>query len=243
MRNFYEHYKHIENKKLALSLLFLFLLFATIAIPTLCKMLIGEDNSIVYWDGTVASSYHAGNGTINNPYIIETPSEFAYLSKMVNEGTDYTNVYFKLNNNLYLNAGVFDSTEDEDFYIIGDVLLCKEVNPSELQVGDDISYLGKESSFKGKVVTHRIIKKEKNNKGEWIFYTQGLANNIPDPTITSNQIYGKVVRNMSLLSKVHKLISTPGGFYLCIFIPLLILIGSEIISSMVERFEHKRLKD
>lgn len=117
MRNFYEHYKHIENKKLALSLLFLFLLFATIAIPTLCKMLIGEDNSIVYWDGTVASSYHAGNGTINNPYIIETPSEFAYLSKMVNEGTDYTNVYFKLNNNLYLNAGVFDSTEDEDFYI------------------------------------------------------------------------------------------------------------------------------
>mgnify|MGYP003178679814 CR=1 FL=1 len=128
-------------------------------------------------------------------------------------------------------------------YNIGDVLLCKEVNPSELQVGDDISYLGKESSFKGKVVTHRIIKKEKNNKGEWIFYTQGLANNIPDPTITSNQIYGKVVRNMSLLSKVHKLISTPGGVYLCIFIPLLILIGSEIISSMVERFEHKRLKD
>lgn len=127
-------------------------------------------------------------------------------------------------------------------YNIGDVLLCKEVDVETLEVGDDISYLGKEGSYKNKVITHRIVKIEKDKNNELLFHTQGLTNSVEDPVVKENQIYGKIVRNMGLLSYIHKLISTPGGFYLCIFIPLMILIGSEIISSMVERFEDKRLK-
>jgi signal peptidase len=47
-------------------------------------------------------------------------------------------------------------------YNIGDVLLCKEVDPKTLKVGDDISYLGKTGSMKNKVVTHRIIEISKD---------------------------------------------------------------------------------
>ena len=75
-----------------------------------------------------------------------------------------------------------------------------------------------------------------------LFHTRGLTNSVEDPVVKEDQVYGKIVRNMDGLSYIHKLISTPSGFYLCIFVPLMILIGSEIISSMVERFENKKAK-
>lgn len=127
-------------------------------------------------------------------------------------------------------------------YNIGDVLLCKEVDPETLKVGDDITYIGEIGSYKGKAVTHRIVKIEKSENNELLFHTRGLTNSVEDPVVKEDQVYGKIVRNMDGLSYIHKLISTPSGFYLCIFVPLMILIGSEIISSMVERFENKKAK-
>lgn len=127
-------------------------------------------------------------------------------------------------------------------YNIGDVLLCQQLDPKDLKVGDDISYLGTEGSYQNKVITHRIVEIEKTENNELLFHTQGLTNNVEDPVIRENQIYGKIVRNMTVLSYIHKLISTPGGFYVCIFVPLMLLIGSEIISSMIERFENKKLQ-
>lgn len=53
---------------------------------------------VVRWDGTVAESFGGGSGTASDPYLINTPSELAYLSASQNSGTDYENVYFKLMN-------------------------------------------------------------------------------------------------------------------------------------------------
>lgn len=131
----------------------------------------------------------------------------------------------------------------EPKYNVGDVLLCKSVDVATLKVGDDITYLGTEGSYAGKIVTHRIVKIEKDDDGKFLFYTQGLSNSIKDPVVKESQIYGKIVKNMTLLSYIHRLISTPGGFYLCIFVPLMILIGSEIIITLVERFEAKKLNN
>ena len=41
-------------------------------------------------------------------------------------------------------------------YKVGDVIIVKEVDINELEKGDVVTYLGKESDFAGRVVTHRI---------------------------------------------------------------------------------------
>ena len=107
----------IKEKINVLVILIFLLLFLTIAIPTFCRLLT-EDNSdeIDYWDGTVATSYNSGDGTEDNPYIISTPEEFAYLSNEVNNGKAYDGTYFKLVNNIYLNNGVIEYKNDMIVY-------------------------------------------------------------------------------------------------------------------------------
>ena len=58
-------------------------------------------------------------------------------------------------------------------YEVGDILISKEIEPSEIKVGDDIVYRGKEGSFKDKVVTHRVISIEQEN-GEYKIITKGI---------------------------------------------------------------------
>ena len=44
----------------------------------------------------------------------------------------------------------------EPKYKVGDVLLAKEVPPSEIKVGDTISYEGRSGDVKGRIVTMRL---------------------------------------------------------------------------------------
>ena len=57
---------------------------------------------------------------------------------------------------------------------VGDVILIKKVNSiDELKVGDTITYLGKEDTFAGKTVTHRIVRIEGNT-----IVTRGISEQI-----------------------------------------------------------------
>lgn len=124
-------------------------------------------------------------------------------------------------------------------YQIGDVILCKEVDTNTLKIGDDITYLGNSGTFKNKTVTHRIIDIKTNGDGEKSFYTKGIASTRTDPVVKEEQIYGKIVKRFNFLSWLYKFVTTPDGFYMCIFIPLTFLVGSEIVTSMVEKYEEK----
>ena len=126
-------------------------------------------------------------------------------------------------------------------YVIGDVILCKKVDLHTLKKGDDITYLGTSGTFKNKVVTHRIMSIDEVD-GKLEFYTKGIASTRIDPVVKEEQVYGKIVAELSLLSWLYKFIVTPNGFYICIFIPLTILLGSEIISTSVEKYEEKLTK-
>ena len=126
-------------------------------------------------------------------------------------------------------------------YLIGDVILCKEVDVRTLKVGDDITYKGESGTFKNKTVTHRIVKLDEKD-GELQIYTKGIASTRIDPVVTEDQVYGKIVTKFRFLSWLYKFITTPSGFYVCIFIPIAILFGSEIVSMSVEKYEEKMLK-
>lgn len=126
-------------------------------------------------------------------------------------------------------------------YVIGDVILCKDVDLKTIKVGDDITYLGTSGTFKGKIVTHRVLNIEEVD-GKLEFQTKGIASTRVDPIVKEEQIYGKIVMEFKLLSWLYKFIITPNGFYICVFIPITILIGSEIISTSVERYEENLVK-
>ena len=63
------------------------------------------------WDGTSAEVWTQGEGTEQAPYLIEKPSNLAYLSQKVTAGESYEGKFFKLTTNLDMNG--------KDFPVIG----------------------------------------------------------------------------------------------------------------------------
>ena len=108
-------------------------------------------------------------------------------------------------------------------YKVGDMLLARRVDTNTLAVGDDIVYLGREGTFNDKIVTHQIIQIDEEN-GIRKFHTKGIANIIEDPVITSDQIYGKILTKLNILSFLGRITSNQYGFYFIIIIPTVILV-------------------
>ena len=91
-------------------------------------------------------------------------------------------------------------------YEVGDILISKEIKPEKIKVGDDLVYVGKEGTFKNKVVTHRVNSVEKQEDGNYKIITQGVANNAEDPEINQTQVLGKVLSKLHILSFLGKLV-------------------------------------
>lgn len=130
-------------------------------------------------------------------------------------------------------------------YNIGDILLAKEVLPEELKVGDNVTYLGKEGNFEGRIVTHQIISIN-NQNNNYIIQTKGIANDAPDPTINFDQVYGKVIYKFVLLSFIGKIATNLYGFYILVFIPLALLMAikiREILQSLDDEENEKERKE
>ena len=119
-------------------------------------------------------------------------------------------------------------------YQIGDVLISKKIEPSKIKVGDDLVYLGTEQGFAGRVVTHRVVDIEESD-GKYRFHTKGLANEVEDPVVQENQIYGIVIYKTYILSFITKIINNIYGFYFLIFIPLTILIIVKFVKILNEK--------
>lgn len=130
----------------------------------------------------------------------------------------------------------------EPKYNIGDVLISKVVEPEDIKVGDTISYLGKEGTFTNKVVTHEVIDIEQDADGKYYFHTKGIANLIEDPIVYEDQLYGKVIYKSVILSFIYKVISTNIGLFIFIVIPILYIVGSEILVAMLEKEDKRRRK-
>ena len=118
-------------------------------------------------------------------------------------------------------------------YNVGDVLVSKEVDPATIQVGDDIVYKGKEGSFKDKIVTHQVIMIEKENENYRI-QTKGIANTKADPEITQNEVIGKVIYKMGVLSLLQRAMSNNYVFYFVVFVPIVLLTFRQVLKSRLD---------
>ena len=103
-------------------------------------------------------------------------------------------------------------------YNVGDVLLVKYTEPSEIKRLDDVTYMGRVGSFADKIVTHQVIDIKPQSNGTLEFVTKGIANNDEDPIVGESQIYGVVQRKLDLMSKLNGIINNMYGMYFLIII-------------------------
>lgn len=128
-------------------------------------------------------------------------------------------------------------------YDINDVLAIKKVNSNDLKIGDDITYLGKKLDVNGKIVTHRIIDIKTEN-GVKEFITKGVNSAAEDPAITDNQIYGKVLGKIPVVTTINHIIKNQYGFFFLIFLPLVTVVFLEIADTVTEiKTEKKKVED
>ena len=115
-------------------------------------------------------------------------------------------------------------------YLVGDVLLVREVEPTEIQIEDDVTYMGKVGTFADKIVTHQVIGIEAAENGTLNFRTKGIANDSEDPIVNETQIYGVVQMRLPIITKLNGIVNNMYGMYFLIIIPLAVIMFSEMKS-------------
>jgi signal peptidase len=126
----------------------------------------------------------------------------------------------------------------EPEYLVKDLILSSKVDPKEINVGDDIVYLGKMGSLNDKIITHRVIKVEEKD-GRMHFVTKGIANSLEDPEIDESQVLGIVEHKLQVLSFVSRTINSIYGFIFLIVIPFIIFVFYEVKCIIDEYYKNK----
>lgn len=117
-------------------------------------------------------------------------------------------------------------------YDIGDILISKKVSVDEINIGDNVTYIGEKMQLKGLIITHKVVEKRQMGDNTY-FVTKGLANEISDPEIRYDQIYGKVIYKTVLLSFIAKLMNNQLSYYV-LFTLVALIISIEIVSSLFD---------
>ena len=118
-----------------------------------------------------------------------------------------------------------DSMSKTDFDA-GDLVLVKEVaDPSGLKEGDIISYISQNTENYGEVVTHKIRRATTDVSGQPGFITYGTTTDTDDETVvTYPYILGKYTNHIPKVGTFFQFLKTPQGYFVCIFIPFMLLI-------------------
>lgn len=119
-------------------------------------------------------------------------------------------------------------------YEVNDVILVKEIDAKKLKIGDDIAYKGERGGFEGLIITHRIINIEEEANGSLRLFTKGVNNEYEDPSITDNQILGKVEGKVFFINALNHVIKSTWGFFVFIFLPLTLVIILEVLETIFE---------
>lgn len=126
---------------------------------------------------------------------------------------------------------------------VGDVILVKACEGSEVHKGDVITYHGTAGELAGKDITHKVIEEPVTDTGGTIrIQTQGIKpGTIKDPVFTGEQVIGKYVCTLHVLSFAFNLFKQWYG--LLIFLAVIfVLMGIEIynlakLSKKAEKIE------
>lgn len=113
-------------------------------------------------------------------------------------------------------------------YDIGDVIISKEKDTKDINVGDDVVYEGRKGNVSGMTITHRVIDIEEKN-GERFFHTKGVANTLEDPLVSGDQIKGVVIHKMMFATFICSLAQNKYTIYFFLVLPITLFVFFKII--------------
>lgn len=107
----------------------------------------------------------------------------------------------------------------------GDIVVVKETDPTTLQPGDIIAYTSRQTENYGQTITHMIRQRTTDENGSPAFITYGTTTNTDDELpVTYPYVLGRYTLRLPKVGLFFQFLKTTPGYFLCIFIPFMILI-------------------
>ena len=109
------------------------------------------------------------------------------------------------------------------------VVNIKPSNPSDIRVGDIITYISSSSASEGMTITHRVVEVKKDDDGNYKYLTQGDNNSNPDSLyVEFDKIIGKEILIIPKLGKLQFIISSKRSWLYILLIPIFFFIIKDL---------------
>ena len=152
----------------------------------------------------------------------------------------------RLNNKRKLELSVDGEKTTFKKIMSGDLIIIKTAKAEDIKVGDVISFFDPQSK-NSSVVTHRVIALEYNEAtGELIYFrTRGDNNDTVDrdPVPVENLVGKWTGKTFGALGNIAIFLQSTPGLILCIAVPIVLLVGYEIIRRRKTDTEKKKDTD
>ena len=133
-----------------------------------------------------------------------------------------------------------NSPDEEPRISKGDLIICKQIEAEDVQVGDVISFFDPEGNGTS-VVTHKVIE-ILTEDGKLSFRTKGTNNNTADTTpVPAENLVGVYKLRIPLAGHVAIFLQTTPGLIVCIVLPIVLFVAYELIRR--KKFEKAKQED
>lgn len=122
----------------------------------------------------------------------------------------------------------------------GDLIICHTIEGDEVKEGDVIAFFDPAGNGTS-IVTHRVTEVTTENGGR-AFRTKGDANNVEDSLLVPEKnLVGIYKSRIAGAGNVAMFMQTSTGLIVCVVLPLVLLVGYDVIRS--KAYESKKQKD
>ena len=138
-----------------------------------------------------------------------------------------------------------DSMSKTDFDA-GDLILVKKVDPTTLKKGDIITYMSQNPESFGETITHKIRTLTTDANGNPGFITYGTTTDTDDATIvTYPYVLGRYEKAIPNIGTFFTFLKTTQGYFVCIFIPFMLLILYQGLNTirLFRRYKREQLQE
>lgn len=125
----------------------------------------------------------------------------------------------------------------------GDLIICRTADPETVRVGDVICFYDPMSSGTT-TVTHRVAEVTQDADGAPIWITKGDANNAADTApVSADKLVGVYQTHIAGLGNVALFMQSTPGLIVCVGIPIVLLVGYDLIRRKMYEKENKQNTD
>jgi len=126
-----------------------------------------------------------------------------------------------------------------DTFAVGDIIVSKPVDPSQVQPGDIITFTSTDPNAMGEVFSHKV--RAVNPDGSFTTYGTTTGDDDLYPALPEN-LLGEYAFHLPKLGYFFQFLRTPMGYLVVILLPILALIGFQVYNIYVTSQKLRRLQ-